>query len=86
MTDCWGDRLMRKSQYPFSPRSASTLNSLPEKKLTRSGWLRLSSRSRGAMINSDRTFSELMARATGALKSRICVSRLLGCTSGTCAK
>ena len=60
-----GDRDTRKSQKLHSPWSTSTLNSAPEKMATRGALCSLNSTSRGAMIISERAFSDPRPLTTG---------------------
>ena len=61
------------------------LNSVPENKLTGVGDRRLSSSKVGAIKNSDRAFSVLIARAKGIFSARMRLRSSLGAIASTWA-
>ena len=65
------DRLIKKSQYPFSPTLKSTLNSSPENTLISLCKIRRTSSKTGLIIASDRAFSLPTAIAQGTFCFKI---------------
>ncbi len=65
-TSCKPEAVSRKSHTPLSPRSGSASSGTPENSPSRSPTSRRSSSNTGAMMNSERAFSVLLASATPA--------------------
>jgi len=70
ISNCSGERLIRKSHTPLSPAFGSTVNSAPEKMLICHCRIFRTSTKIGLIINSERAFSVPVAIASGKLSSK----------------